>query len=70
MPEVGELILESNDYFFAFRVRNVEGLSRRLKEAGVVFDRELGPGPYGRAIYVRDPDGNILELFEQAASGA
>jgi ureidoacrylate peracid hydrolase len=48
----------------AFEVRNVEQLGRRLKEAGVVFERELGAGPYGRAIYVRDPDGNILELFE------
>ena len=49
---------------FAFVVRNVAALSRQLKEAGVVFDRELGAGPYGPAIYVRDPDGNILELFE------
>lgn len=54
---------------FAFVVRNVEALSRRLKEAGVVFDRELGAGPYGQAIYVRDPDGNVLELFEPATSG-
>ena len=30
---------------FAFAVRNVEALSRQLKEAGVVFDRELGDGP-------------------------
>jgi ureidoacrylate peracid hydrolase len=52
---------------FAFVVRNVEGLSRRLKEAGVVFDRELAAGPYGQAIYIRDPDGNTLELFELAA---
>ncbi len=55
---------------FAFAVRNVEALSRQLKEAGVVFDRELGDGPYGRAIYIRDPDGNILELFEPVTSGA
>jgi ureidoacrylate peracid hydrolase len=54
---------------FAFVVRNVEALGRRLKEAGVVFDRELGEGPYGPAIYVRDPDGNVLELFEPASSG-
>ena len=52
----------------AFVVRNVEALNRRLKEAGVVFDRELGEGPYGRAIYIRDPDGNILELFELAST--
>jgi ureidoacrylate peracid hydrolase len=55
---------------FAFVVSNVEALGRRLKEAGVVFDRELGDGPYGRAIYIRDPDGNVLELFEPATSGS
>ena len=55
---------------FAFVVRNVEALNRRLKEAGVAFDRELGAGPYGQAIYIRDPDGNILELFELAPTGA
>lgn len=55
---------------FAFVVRNVEALSRRLKEAGVPFDRELGAGPYGLAIYIRDPDGNLLELFEPATGAA
>jgi ureidoacrylate peracid hydrolase len=54
---------------FAFVVRNVAALSRQLKHAGVVFDRELAAGPYGQAIYVRDPDGNILELFEPEVSG-
>lgn len=49
----------------AFSVRNVVALNDRLKKAGVTFDRELGQGPYGRAIYVKDPDGNILELFEE-----
>lgn len=48
----------------AFRVRGLEALNVRLKAAGVTFDRELGPGPYGQAIYVKDPDGNVLELFE------
>lgn len=53
---------------FAFVVRNVAALSHRLKDAGVVFERELGAGPYGRAIYIRDPDGNLLELFEPESS--
>jgi catechol 2,3-dioxygenase-like lactoylglutathione lyase family enzyme len=53
----------------AFEVRNVEALNARLKQAGVRFVRELGDGPYGRAIYVADPDGNTLELFEVAAPG-
>jgi len=48
----------------AFEVVNVVALNARLKEAGVEFERELGDGPYGQAIYVRDPDGNVLELFE------
>ena len=48
----------------AFQVRNVVALNDRLKAAGVTFERELGDGPYGTAIYVRDPDGNVLELFE------
>ena len=48
----------------AFEVRNVVALNDKLKAAGVEFARELGDGPYGKAIYVRDPDGNVLELFE------
>jgi len=48
----------------AFEVIDVVGLNARLKEAGVEFERELGEGPYGQAIYIRDPDGNVLELFE------
>lgn len=48
----------------AFEVRNVAALNARLKDAGIEFTRELGDGPYGKAIYVRDPDGNELELFQ------
>jgi nicotinamidase-related amidase/catechol 2,3-dioxygenase-like lactoylglutathione lyase family enzyme len=48
----------------AFEVRDVAALNARLKKAGVRFVRELGEGPYGEAIYVADPDGNTLELFE------
>jgi nicotinamidase-related amidase/catechol 2,3-dioxygenase-like lactoylglutathione lyase family enzyme len=55
---------------FAFAVRNVTALNTRLKQAGVVFERDLGPGPYGLAIYIRDPDGNTLELFEPTETAA
>ena len=49
----------------AFEVKNVESLYEKLKATGAHFPRgELGPGPYGKAIYVSDPDGNELELFE------
>jgi len=48
----------------AFEVHDVTGLNDSLKQAGVEFVRELGPGPYGLSIYIKDPDGNTLELFE------
>ncbi len=39
---------------------------KNLKKTEAEFPRgELGPGPYGKAIYVLDPDGNELELFEK-----
>ena len=51
----------------AFEVHNVATLNKRLKAADVEFVRELGDGPYGTAIYVKDPNGYVLELFERDA---
>lgn len=48
----------------AFKVRNVRALAERIKASDTVIERDLGPGAYGLTIYVRDPDGNIIELFE------
>lgn len=49
----------------AFEVKNVEAVYEKLKAVGAEFPRgEVGPGPYGQAIYTKDPDGNTLELFE------
>jgi 4-oxalocrotonate tautomerase family enzyme len=49
----------------AFRVSGVEPLARRLKDAKVKFFEELHDGIYGRTIYVADPDGNKVELYEE-----
>jgi len=49
----------------AFRVSGVEALSARLQAAGVKFFERLHDGIYGRTIYVADPDGNKVELFEE-----
>ena len=51
----------------AFRVHDVAGLARRLKSSKVKFFEELHDGIYGRTIYVADPDGNKVELYEEAA---
>lgn len=49
----------------AFRVSGVDALSVRLKQAGVKFFQDLHDGIYGRTIYVADPDGNKIELYEE-----
>lgn len=51
----------------AFRVHDVQGLAERLRQANVRFFQELHDGIYGRTIYVADPDGNKVELYEEAA---
>lgn len=49
----------------AFQIENVDATYERLKAIGAEFPRgPVGPGPYGKAIYTKDPDGNTLELFE------
>ncbi len=50
----------------AFRVDNVAALAARIRDAGAPILRELGPGAYGTTIYVADPDGNKIELFEES----
>lgn len=61
--------------FVHFCVRVAEGLESevlpRLRAAGVeaideVPERRLGASGYGRSIYVRDPDGYVVELKEDA----
>ena len=53
----------------AFRVDDVRGLATRIRDAGVPILDELGPGAYGMTIYVADPDGNKIELFEEELPG-
>ena len=49
----------------AFRVDDVRSLATRIRDAGVPILEELSPGAYGMTIYVSDPDGNKIELFEE-----
>ena len=51
----------------AFKAKNVAALAARLKSADVKFDRNLHDGIYGLTIYVFDPDGNRIELYEEGA---
>ena len=51
----------------AFKAKDVRAISARLKKANVKFDRDLHDGIYGLTIYVFDPDGNMIELYEEGA---
>lgn len=51
----------------AFRAKDVPAIALRLRKAGVRFDRDLHDGIYGLTIYVFDPDGNMVELFDEGA---
>lgn len=47
----------------AFRTRDVAGMAERCRAAGVEILDGPRPTAYGISLYVRDPDGNKVELF-------
>ena len=51
----------------AFKAKDVRAVAARLKAANVKFDRDLHDGIYGLTIYVFDPDGTMIELYEEGA---
>src|ERR1043166_9562855 len=51
----------------AFKAKDIPAVAARLKQANVKFDRDLHDGIYGLTIYVYDPDGNMIELFDDNA---
>jgi catechol 2,3-dioxygenase-like lactoylglutathione lyase family enzyme len=51
----------------AFKASDVPAIARRLKAANVKFDRDLHDGLYGLTIYIYDPDGNMIELYDEHA---
>jgi len=51
----------------AFKAKDVPAIAKRLKAANVKFDRDLHDGIYGLTIYVFDPDGTMVELYDPDA---
>jgi len=47
-----------------FAAKGVDAIAERAREAGHRIVRGPGPGPYGHTVYIEDPDGNEVELFE------
>jgi len=48
----------------AFEVNDVRAMDARLKKAGIRYFTELHDGPYGLSIYIADPDGTKIELYQ------
>lgn len=52
------------DYMFNFRVDDLEGILKQLKENGVDQIGETQNYDYGKFAHVVDPEGNKIELWE------
>jgi ureidoacrylate peracid hydrolase len=52
----------------ALRARGVRRLAERAADAGIAVVRGPELGPYGLSLYVSDPDGNQVEVFEEEAT--
>jgi catechol 2,3-dioxygenase-like lactoylglutathione lyase family enzyme len=52
----------------AFEVDDVRGLRDRLMADDVRFFQDLHDGPYGLTVYVADPDGLKIELYQPGLS--
>lgn len=53
-----------------FEVEDLESEMRALAGRGVAFEGEVNEVPgYGRFVSFRDPDGNLLQMFESGAGG-
>jgi len=67
---------EGTDYFnpsekefmINYRVQNIEGLIKKLKENGVTIVDEIEEFDYGKFVHIMDPEGNKIELWEPADS--
>ncbi|MDA8290734.1 MAG: isochorismatase family protein [Actinomycetota bacterium] len=49
-----------------FSARRVDEIAEKAAVKGHRVVRGPGPGPYGHTVYLEDPDGNEVELFEHA----
>ena len=51
-------------FMLNFRVDDLDGLLEKLKSEGVWIDERRDDSEFGRFAWIRDPDGNRVELWE------
>ncbi len=52
------------EFMINYRVQNIEGLVRNLKENGVTILDDIEEFEYGKFVHIMDPEGNKIELWE------
>ena len=52
------------DFMINYRVQNIEGLIKQLKENGVTLLDSITSYDYGKFIHIMDDQGNKIELWE------
>ncbi|NVO20708.1 MAG: VOC family protein [Bacteroidetes bacterium] len=57
-----------NELMINYRVQNIEGLVRKLRENGVTIVDTMETVSYGKFIHIMDPDGYKIELWEPVDS--
>lgn len=57
------------EFMINFRVDDLEGMIRRLREAGMQVVGEIEEYDYGKFGWVMDPEGNKIELWEPVDEG-
>ncbi|HLO92313.1 MAG TPA: VOC family protein [Lentimicrobium sp.] len=56
------------EFMINYRVQNLEGLIRNMRNNGVTVLDTLETYDYGKFIHIMDPDGNKIELWEPVDS--
>ena len=56
------------DFMINYRVQNIEGLVKKLKENGVTIVDDIESFEYGKFVHIMDAEGNKIELWEPVDS--
>jgi predicted enzyme related to lactoylglutathione lyase len=56
------------EFMINYRVQNIEGLVKKLKENGVTVLDEIEAYDYGKFVHILDPEGHKIELWEPVDS--
>lgn len=54
----------TKEFMINYRVQNIEGLVRKLRENGVTIVDKIESYDYGKFVHILDPEGNKIELWE------